>query len=266
MSKLDHALYEIHSIDQMAVEDGWVNNIHPLIKLIVTIGYVIMVVSFQKYDLAGTISMVIYPAALFIMGDLSLKDSLKRLRVVLPVVCIIGIVNPIFDHKFMGTVMGITITGGMISMITLFMKGIFTVLATYILVATTSIEKICYSLRMLHVPKLFVTQILLIYRYITVLLSEANRLMQAYQLRAPNENGIRFSAWGTVVGQLLLRSIDRADRVYDSMCLRGYTGDFYSGDIDKANKVDYSFLIGWSIVLFALKYIPILSIIGNWFV
>ena len=81
---------------------------------------------------------------------------------------------------------------------------------------------VCAALRQLHVPRVLVTTILLTYRYIVLLLQEGNRISTAYALRAPGEKGIHFRAWGSLLGQLLLRSVDRAQLVYESMMLRGY--------------------------------------------
>lgn len=111
-------------------------------------------------------------------------------------------------------------------MVTLMLKGILAVLASYLLIITTTIERICYALRLLHMPKGFVTVLLLIYRYMVVLLKEAERIMLAYGMRAPGQKGIHRKAWGPLLGQLLLRSMDRAQLVYDSMQLRGFTGEF----------------------------------------
>ena len=51
-------------------------------------------------------------------------------------------------------------------------------------------------------------------------------MIQAYSLRAPNQKGIHISAWGSFLGQLLLRSMDRAQELYYSMLLRGFRGEF----------------------------------------
>ena len=80
-------------------------------------------------------------------------------------------------------------------MATLMLKGVFAVLASYLLILTTSMESICYALRLLHVPKIMVTMVLLIYRYVIVLLKEAERISQAYSLRAPAQKGIHYRAW-----------------------------------------------------------------------
>ena len=88
MSKIGNAIHEIHHMDLIAERDQWVNAIHPLIKFVITIVYIAVVVSFYKYDILGLAGMVVYPLAGFILADLSFKDSLKRLRIVLPLVCL----------------------------------------------------------------------------------------------------------------------------------------------------------------------------------
>lgn len=263
MSKLNQALHEIQSLDSMAKEDQWVNRIHPLVKLVLTVVYIATVVSFEKYNLTGLIGMLVYPLVIFILGDISLKEALWRMRVVLPLVCVVGILNPFFDHKVVAVVGEVAVWGGVLSMLTLMLKGILTVLASYLLIATTTIEKICYAMRLIHLPKGFVTQILLIYRYITVLLKEADRIMQAYSLRAPNQKGVHFKAWGSLVGQLLLRSMDRAEEVYESMCLRGYRGAFFCGEGIRCKAKDYAYLVIWLVLILVLRFTPILEAVGR---
>ncbi len=263
MNKLSNAIYEIHSIDELANKDQWVNRIHPLVKLLITVFYIVMVVSFHKYQLEGIIGMVIYPIILFVIGDISFTDSLGRLRIVLPLICVVGIWNPFFDRNPILIFAGISISGGAISFLTLCLKGILAVFASYLLIVTTSIEKICYAMRLLHIPKLFVTQILFIYRYVTVLLEEANRIMQAYSLRAPNQKGIHFKVWGSLIGQLLLRSVDKAEIIYESMCLRGYVGEFDHIPVVKVRWSDIFYFIGWLSFFAVMRLVPVFELIGN---
>ena len=51
---------------------------------------------------AGLLRMGIYPIVLFIVGEISLSDSIRRLRIVLPLVCFVGLFNPIFDRQVIG--------------------------------------------------------------------------------------------------------------------------------------------------------------------
>ena len=61
MNKLGNALYEIHHMDMLAAKDQWVNKIHPLVKLVLTIVFLTVTMSFPKYDLTGLLRMGIYP-------------------------------------------------------------------------------------------------------------------------------------------------------------------------------------------------------------
>lgn len=253
MNKLGNALYEIHHMDMLAAKDQWVNKIHPLVKLILTIAFLTVTMSFPKYDLTGLLRMGIYPIVLFIVGEISFRDSIHRLRIVLPLICFVGLFNPIFDRQVIGHIGTAPLTAGMLSMVTLMIKGIYSVLAAYLLIATTSIEKICYALRLVHIPAILVTQVLLTYRYVTVLLEEANRMTQAYSLRAPNQKGVHFKVWGTLAGQLLLRSMDRANEVYESMTLRGYQGEFYYTAKEPCKAKDWLYMGVWLVLFAVLK-------------
>ncbi len=226
MEKFSKVIREFDYLNHMSKRKNWLNLINPLAKLIVTISYIAVLTSFPKYDLSGTLLMIIYP--IFIMDSLKLSfvQILKKIWPIFLLVAFIGLFNPVFDQKPMMKIGGFVITGGMISGITLMLKGILTIISSILLIMTTGIEEICYGLRMLHIPNIFVTQILLTYRYIVVLLKEAEQIYQAYSLRAPRQRGIHIKVWGSLIGQLLFRSIDRANVLYESMLIRGYRGEF----------------------------------------
>ena len=151
-------------------------------------------------------------------------------------------------------------------MLTLMLKGIYAVLAAYILIATTSIEEICYAMRKLHMPQILALVILLINRYIYILGEEASRIMTAYKLRAPSQRGIHYKAWGPLVGQWLIRSMDRAETVYESMQLRGFNGEYkYVGD-HKFNKADIIYLVCWVVIFAIFRFTNVVEALGGLFV
>ena len=277
MASIDSSLKEISKINTLQQRDQWVNNLHPLVKLLLTFLYIISVVSIGKYDLSKMLVFVIYPFIGFNLADLRFKDALYRMRLILPLVMVVGIFNPIFDRKIMlylgGTVMangeragGLAISAGVISMLTLMLKGVYAVLAAYILIATTSIEEICYAMRKLHMPQILVLVILLINRYIYILGEEASRIMTAYKLRAPSQRGIHYKAWGPLVGQWLIRSMDRAETVYESMQLRGFNGEYrYVGD-HKFNKADIIYLVCWVVIFAIFRFTNVVEALGGLFV
>lgn len=256
MSKIGAALGEIHKLSSSAQQDGPWQSLHPLAKLLLTVGYILLLMSFDKYALLGIASMGIYPLLAFKRSGLSWRLALKRLRFVLPLVAFVGIANPFFDKQVL--LLGPWHIGaGYISFCSLLLKGVLAVLASYLLIATTSIEQICYALRLLHLPKILVTQFLLTYRYLTLLLEQAESMAQAYSLRAPKQRGVHFKVWGSLAGQLLLRSIDKANNLYESMLLRGYQGEYYyGGPIATWSKRDWHYLAAVLALLILLRLLP----------
>ena len=231
MDKLTNARLELRELDDLAAEDSPVHRLNPLCKLLVTVFYIVTVVSFPKYDLSGLVIMVLYPVVLFQAAGIPVSLCFHKLRVVLPLVCAVGLVNPFLDHTPLIPLGTLTITGGVVSMVTLMLKGVFSLMASFLLIATTSIDTLCAALRMLHVPDILTTLLLLTYRYIGVMIEEVSIMTESYSLRAPGQKGIHISAWGSFLGQLLLRSMDRAEALYQSMLLRGFRGDYYYADV-----------------------------------
>ena len=90
MNKLERTLCDIRHIDVTVERDQWLNYIYPLFKLVVTICFITITVSFSQYNLSGILRMGVYPIILFILGEVSFKDALKKLRIILPLVCWLG--------------------------------------------------------------------------------------------------------------------------------------------------------------------------------
>ncbi len=255
MRKISEAISDLYKMDMETAKPEGLRGIHPLPKLLVTISFILITVSFGKYDLSGLLKLGIYLIVNYVLGDISIKLLLKRMKAILALVCLVGAANPFFDREVLFFAGRIGVTGGMVSAVTLMLKGVFAVAASYLLMVTTSMEDICYALRKLRVPQVIVTVLLLVYRYIIVLLKEIERMTDAYSLRALGQSGLHYKVWGTMIGQLLLRSMDRAQTVYDSMMLRGYCGEYYLRCKKAAGKADYLYLIVWCVALLIIRWV-----------
>lgn len=221
MSNVNKAIRTIQRIDDLNRRDQWMNRVHPLVKLFVVIFYIVITTATNKYDIVRMLLLAVVPFVLFVLADLRLLDAVRRLKYVIPIVVLMGIFN-VFLDKADFVVGDVVIRAGIVSMITLMLKGTYAIIMAYIFIATTSIESLCQALRKIHIPNIIVTQIMLTYRYIGVFLEEVENVTTAYSLRAPGQKGIHFKVWGSLVGQMLLRTFDRADEIYNSMKLRGY--------------------------------------------
>ena len=88
-------------------------------------------------------------------------------------------------------------------------------------------------------------------------------LDQAYHLRAPGQKGIHISAWGSFLGQLLLRSMDRAQELYSSMQLRGYRQQFHYADVRTFRPRDALYIAGCVVVFIFLRYFRLAQFLGS---
>ena len=264
MSKLMNSIIAIRSLDDLALRDNYVNALHPLVKLLVVIAYIVFTVSFGRYEVAGLLPFAIFPVIMIPAADIPVRLLVKRLLVVMPFIVLIGIFNPVFDRVpiiFAGT----ELARGWITFFSLFIKGVLTVTAALLLIATTGMENMSAAFRQLRVPRLLVLQLLLTYRYISVLLEEANNTVVAYSLRAPMQKGIQYKVWGSLAGQLLLRTYDRAQRIYVGMRLRGFEGEYNTGKNPALHGRDLTFLIGWVIFFIAARILNITGLLGSLF-
>lgn len=266
MNKIEDAIYQVHYIDNNSNNNNILNKIHPLVKLIISVVYILFLTSINKYNLTITLAMSIYLIVVSIIGDLSIKNCIKRLKIVLFFLIIIGIANPILDRQVVTSIGIIPITTGMISALTLILKGIFAIISSYFLIVTTGVENICYALKKLHIPNILITIFMLIYRYIIVLLKEVQKIWIAYSLRAPKQKGIHFKAWGSMIGSLMIRSIDKAEVIYQAMELRGFSSDKFFMKNQKIDKTSIIYFMAGLLLLLIIRFIPIFDLIGNVFV
>jgi len=97
------------------------------------------------------------------------------------------------------------------------------------LVGTLEPPYLGFALSRLRVPDKLVHVLLFMVRYIEVIHREYHRLFNAMRLRAfrPGFNRHTFRTYGYLIGMLLVRSIDRAERVVEAMKCRGFRGRFY---------------------------------------
>lgn len=263
MADITQSLYGIRFLDELAVKSTVIHKIHPLVKLITTMTYLVVVVSFGKYEVTGLLPLVFYPVIIIALAEIPLLPILKRMLLVAPFAVGIGIFNPIFDNSTMYVLDGIRLSGGWISFFSIMIKFVLAVLAALTVIATTGMDRIADALRLLRVPRVFVLQLLLTYRYISVLMEEVARIIRAYSMRAPSHSGVQKGVWGSLAGNLLLRTFDRAHSVYQAMVQRGFNGEYNTGYDRRVTIQDMLYLFGWIVFFLAARLYDIPALLGS---
>lgn len=220
------------------------DTLHPFVTLIGCTVFLICVASLERYALIGLLPYAVYAAVLLLLARVPVLLLLRRTAIALPFCLFAGISNLFLERTPMLRIGQLTLTAGMLSCMVILLRTVLCVSAVLLLIAVTPFADLMIQLRRLHVPEFFLQLLELTYRYIGVLAEEASAMYTAYRLRARAElRGIDMRHMGSFIGVLLLRSIDRAERIYQAMQCRGYPRQMQQLSPQRLQLADILFLL-----------------------
>lgn len=268
MLAIDSSLLDFKRLDLLALQESAVHRLDPRAKVLTTLVFIVCVVSFGRYELAAMLPFCLYPMALLALGNLPVGYVARKVMVVLPFAVMVGLFNPLFDRQVLLQLGPLDIWGGWISCLSIIVRAILTVAAAVTLVAVTGFPAICEALERLGMPRVFAVQLLFLYRYIFVLTDEGGRVARARQLRACGRRGLGLRQFGPLLGHLLLRTWERAERIHMAMLARGFTGEVHTRRQGRFGTTELLFLLGWTVffILLRLNNLPLqlgLLLTGN---
>lgn len=123
--------------------------------------------------------------------------------------------------------------------------------AAFALLATLDPVRLGVALQGLGAPRRVVVVFYLLVRYIEVIHQEYHRLADALALRCfrPRTDHHTLKTFGYLVGQLLLRSLERAERIMAAMRCRGFDGQFPLLAFPTSSFGNLVFAVGWMAAL-----------------
>jgi len=263
MAKIESSLFDLSYFDTLSGLDTPVHHLDPRVKVITTMLFIVAVVSFDKYEISSLIPFVLYPVALLAVGNLPLGYLLSKVLLAAPFAVFVGIFNPFFDRTILVHLGPVGVSGGWISFASILIRFVLTVSAALILVASTGIHGVCQALDKLGVPRSFTVQLLFLYRYLFVLVDEASRMTRARALRSFGTRGTGLQVFGSMIGQLLLRTLDRAQRIHAAMLCRGFDGEIHPFRPLKIRTGDVLFAVGWSAAFLFLHIYDVPAWLGT---
>ncbi len=263
MSRLAEGLYDLGRLDLLAYSDTPVHRLDPRAKVITTLVFLVCVVSFGKYDLLQMLPFVLFPILLAAEGNLPMGFLAKKLLAVAPFAVLVGVFNPILDREVVAHIGGLGISGGWVSYASILARFALTTITALILIATTSMSGVCLGLRRLGAPDVFAAQLMFLYRYIFVLGEETMRVARARDLRSFGRSGTGLRVYGNILGHLLLRTYERARRIYLAMLCRGFDGEIRLGRQLRFGARDAAFTLGWSATFLAFRLVNVPLLVGQ---
>lgn len=232
-------------------------------KAVVTLAFVVCVMSFPRYQVSALMPFFFYPVALLALGRIPAGYVLRKILVAAPFALAIAIFNPVFDRAPLAAVGPVTISGGWVSFVSVMARFLLTVGAALALVACTGMHRLCAGLERLGMPRVFAVQLLFLHRYLFVVADEGSRMTRSMEMRGARPGALSPPVYGSLLGHLLLRAMARADRVYRGMVARGFDGEIRVLRPTSLRWNDWAFILGWTAFFIAARIWNLAELLGN---
>jgi len=262
MCDRDAALRDVTSLRDAAVRDTPLGRLDPRAKILAVMGFIGVVVSFDRYAVTALLPLALFPLGLAAAGNIPLGVILRKVLIASPFALLVGLFNPWFDTQSVALAGGLHIGAGWLSLASIVVRFVLTVSAALLLVAGTGIVSLCHGLRALGVPQAFIQQLLLLQRYTQVLAGEAARMQLAHALRGGALRGLPLAQWACLLGHLLLRALQRAQRIHHAMLSRGFHGVLPVAKCYCWDSYDSFFLLGCSAFLILVRMVNLPQALG----
>jgi cobalt/nickel transport system permease protein len=210
------------------------------VKLVLTVALIVCAALLPVGAWLALLALTALVWAAIIASGVGLPTILKRSLLALPFLLVVVTVifslpgRPIFQLP-LGFVTLTATDAGLLRFVTIVWKSWISMQAALLLTATTHFLDVLRALQALHMPKIIVALMSFMYRYLFILVEEAQRLLRARDCRSAALTGSgggsvlwRAQVTGRLVGTLFLRSFERSERIYVAMLSRGYSGELRS--------------------------------------
>ncbi len=217
----------------LASTGGWrLAGIDPRTRLIAAVCFSLLVTAVDSLPtLAAALAVVVFGAAW--TGALGQQRWKRLIPVNLLVLMLLGLL-PLSGGATPVLSVGPIVVAreGLVQALWIGLKANAIVLGVLVLLARLEMASIGHALGRLGVPEKLTYLLLFTVRYLEVLQREYTRLWAAMKMRGfrPRVDGHTYRSFGYLVGMLLVRSVDRADRIVAAMKCRGFCGRFHPLD------------------------------------
>ncbi|MBK1624402.1 cobalt ECF transporter T component CbiQ [Afifella marina] len=195
-------------------------------RIVVAVAFAIVMVSLQ--DLAVLTTGLLAAFFLMLSARLPVARTLKRMAMMDSfIIFLIAMLPFTVPGDAMFTVFGFPASWqGLRQAAEIALTANAVILALMALVGSTEPVTLGHALRRLMVPEKLIYLLMFTVRYVDVLQQEYQRLRMAMKARGfrPSNNRHTYRSVGYLVGMMLVRAIERSERILGAMKCRGFTG------------------------------------------
>jgi len=229
-------------IDRYSEIDSLIHRLDPRVKIISFFIFILFVLftgptSFGAFALYGVLI-----AVLILLSKIDLEFIFKRSLVIIPFVLMIAVFRITYD--------GLTVFWNY------FVKAYLSILCMILLMASTKFSDLIKAFEKLKLPRLITMILSFMYRYIFVVQDELMKMHQAKEARSVGGSSwFHAKALSNMIGNLFIKSYERAESVYLAMCSRGFDGNVRTIDDFKLKGLDLFFFLAMIVLLTSIRLI-----------
>lgn len=237
-----------------------IHRVDPRVKVIFFFLLILVIVSTPPQQLVKFAGYFLILLILLLLSRIPLLYVFARSLVIIPFVLLIAIFIPFFrggeiagSYNFLTLNLTISQKGILIFQNILF-KSWLSVLSLTILTSTTKFSSLLKALEILKIPRVLILIASFFYRYIFLLVDQIMKIKNARDSRSFKKNPVyQFKIIGHMIGELFIRTYERAERIYLAMVSRGFNGTIYTLESFKIRTFDLCFLGSLIIILFFIR-------------
>lgn len=230
-------------------------SLDPGFKLFFSVGTMLLMIVLNQLWISAAVFVLMVALTLF-WGKCNVRRYLALLSIPLLFI-IVGVLTIMIDRSdellvsfgFWG--LGIS-AGGYATAIAIFGKSLAAVVSLYFLIINTPINDIIEVLRKLHVPNFLLELMILIYRFITLMVENAEQILTAQKCRLGYvDYRTSFQSLALLMARLFSVSYERGQRVMIAQESRNYDGDlvFYPIAYTEKNRYFVYTVLFWLLLI-----------------
>ncbi len=237
-----------HIKDPFSRGSSLLHRLDPRVKIVAGTAFSFLVALSERPETLVPASA--FSLALLFTARLPVRDVLKRLAVVNGFILFLWLILPWSVEGHLLFMAGpLKVSGEGVRLAALITLKCNTILMAFLaLFATDSPFTLFHALSHLHVPNKIVQLFFFCGRYIHLFMNEYQRLRTAMKIRGfqPRTNVHTYRSYGYLVGMLLVRSVDRSERIYRAMLCRGFVGEYPTFVDFRIRRADWVFAVCFS--------------------
>lgn len=249
-------------LDNFATGESILHRLDPRVKIVVAVMFSVIVALADSYACLAVAACV--STVMLLLARLSFKQVLLRLLAVNSFILFLWLFLPFtYGGEELFSIGPLHATReGIAYALLITVKSNAIVLALIALIATIPIITLGHALSHLRVPDKLIHLFFFTIRYLQVLHLEYDRLRDAMKIRGfkPRTSLHTYKSLAYLIGMLLIKSFDRADRIRKAMACRGFHGKFYLLSHFELKRTDMAMLVFMTLVISAMAALQWLTL------